>query len=114
MSSHDRKHDAKGEAKKESDQEARIRELEKRAEELGGSTRFEDSDLDPDLREAFLRNVVELEEAGWSRPGDLLKQGGVEITPSDHVSDEEFCPRSSAIGCMRWRFTTCSSSVPIT
>lgn len=89
MSSQDPKHEAKNEAEKEPDQEERIRQLETRIAELGGSPHFEDEDLDPVLKETFLRNIVEMEEAGWNRPADLLQEGGIEITPSDQVSDED-------------------------
>lgn len=89
MSKEERKHPTSPGKNSEPDQEERIRELEERVGELGGMTGFEDCDLDPDLKESFLQNVFAMEEAGWSRPEDLLAEGGVEITPPGDVSDED-------------------------
>lgn len=76
-------------AAQELSQEQRIERLKERVSELtGGRMEVEDADLEPDLLEQYLEHVVMIEEAGWSVPADLLKEGGLELTPPDELDDE--------------------------
>ncbi len=71
-------------------QDERIARLRERFAELGGHmTRPDGAVMDPDLEEQFLENVVAVEEAGWTRPADHLKEGGLELTPVDQLDDDE-------------------------
>jgi hypothetical protein len=79
----------------EPSQAERIRQLKDRLTELtGGSMPAPDgSAMDPDLEEEFLKNVVAVEEAGWTRPADHLAAGGLELTPPDRLDDQALSAR---------------------
>ncbi len=74
----------------EPSQEERIEKLKERVAELaGGEMSFGGNAMDLDLEEEFLKNVVAVEEAGWTRPADHLKEGGLKLVPPERLDDEE-------------------------
>lgn len=71
------------------DQEIRIERLRHQIEEttgveLQGGTA---ADCRPELEEAFLENVLAMEEHGWSRPFDRLVKDGVVLPHPDELDD---------------------------
>jgi hypothetical protein len=74
----------------EPSQEQRIEKLQERIAELSGKAMmFEgDAELDPDIQEAFLENVVAMEEAGFSAPAEKLKEGGLALPPASELDDQ--------------------------
>lgn len=68
-------------------QEERIERLQEKLRDLGGGFSTVSEDLDPEIHEEYLRHTVEMEEAGWSVPADLLENGGIELTPPDELDD---------------------------
>jgi hypothetical protein len=75
----------------EDDQEKRIEDLKRRAEELSGGE-MEVSDLDDypaEVEEAFWKHVVAYEEAPWTTNFKQLEQAGVELPAPDSLKDEE-------------------------
>ena len=74
----------------EPSQEQRIEKLQERIAELSGKAMmFEgDAELDPDIQEAFLENVVAMEEAGFSAPAEKLKEGGLVLRPASELDDQ--------------------------
>jgi hypothetical protein len=79
----------------EPSQAERIEQLKNRVAELSGGTIStpDGATMDPDLEEEFLKNVVAVEEAGWTRPADHLAAGGLELTPPDRLDDQELGAR---------------------
>ncbi len=73
----------------EPSQAERIKQLKDRVAELTGGAlpRPQGAAMDPDLEEEFLKHVVAVEEAGWTRPADHLAEGGLELTPPDQLDD---------------------------
>lgn len=74
---------------KEPSQEQRIEKLQARIAELSGKvmTFAGAEELDPDVHESFLENVIAMEEAGVSVPGDMLKEGGLVLPSADELDD---------------------------
>ncbi len=74
----------------EPSQDQRIEKLKERVAEIGGKMSAPDgAAMDPDLEEEFLKNVVAVEEAGWTRPADHLKEGGLTLTPPGQLDGDE-------------------------
>ncbi len=73
------------------DREIRINELKAQAEELTGGemTGFEAEDAPPELVEAFWKNVVETEKAGWTTSRQQLEEDGVALPPPDQLDDRQ-------------------------
>lgn len=73
------------------DQDKRIEELKRRAEELSGGQMMTDSldDCPPDVEEAFWKHVVDYEQASYTTHIQQLERAGVTLTPPDSLNDEE-------------------------
>lgn len=77
--------------KAEDDQEKRIEELKRQAEELSGG-RMEVGSLDDcpaEVEEAFWEHVVDYEEAPWTTHFQQLEDAGVSLPPADSLNDQE-------------------------
>lgn len=77
--------------KAEDDQEKRIEDLKRRAEELSGG-QMEVGNLDDcpaEVEEAFWKHVVDYEEAPWTTHFQQLENAGVSLPPPDSLKDEE-------------------------
>lgn len=71
------------------DRAIRIEKLRHQIEEVTG-TEFTSStanDVDPKLQEAFLENVLAVEEHGFVRPLDVLLKSGVTLPPAAELDD---------------------------
>jgi len=77
------------------DREIRINELKAEAEELadGEMFTFESEDAPPEILEAFWKNVVETEKAGWTSSRRQLEADGVALPPPDQLDDRELAAK---------------------
>jgi hypothetical protein len=76
--------------KAEDDQDKRIEALKRRVEELGGHLEADDLDDYPvEVEEAFLKHVVDYEEAPWTTNFKQLENAGVSLPAPDSLNDEE-------------------------
>jgi hypothetical protein len=76
----------------EHDQEKRIENLKRRAQELSGGqmkTGSIDDDYPAEVEEAFWKHVVDYEEAPWTTHFQQLESAGVSLPPPDSLKDEE-------------------------
>src|SRR5437016_14489377 len=69
--------------------EIRIEKLRENIKEVAGEEMFSGkiADCTPELEEAFLENVLELETHGWVRPFDTLVSDGLSLPPPDALDD---------------------------
>src|SRR5258708_16446647 len=77
--------------KREDDQEKRIEDLKRQAEELGGG-QMKDASLDDypaETEEAFWKQLVGYEEAPWTTHCQQLENAGMSLPPPDSIKDEE-------------------------
>jgi hypothetical protein len=76
--------------KTEDDQDQRIENLKRRAEELGqGEMEIDElGDCPADLEEAFWEQVVGYEEAPWTTNFQQLEEAGVSLPPPDSLDDQ--------------------------
>src|SRR2546427_4429711 len=67
------------------DREIRIEKLRENIKEVAGEEMFsgKTADCTPELEEAFLENVLELETHGWVRPFATLLSDGLSLPPPD-------------------------------
>src|SRR5260370_29950715 len=77
--------------KAEDDQEKRIEDLKRHAEELCGSQREVGSldDCSAEAEEPFWKQVGDYEEATWRPHCQQLENAGVSLPPPDSLKDEE-------------------------
>ncbi|HEV2992132.1 MAG TPA: hypothetical protein VG759_27100 [Candidatus Angelobacter sp.] len=77
--------------KAKDDQEKRIEDLKRRAEELCGGemTTGALDDSPAEVEEAFWKHVVDYEEAPWTTHFQQLENAGVSLPPPDSLKDEE-------------------------
>jgi hypothetical protein len=77
--------------KAEDDQDKRIEDLKRRAEELcGGQMELGGpNDCSAETEEAFWKHVVDYEEAPWTTHFHQLESAGVSLPPPDSLNDEE-------------------------
>ncbi len=75
----------------EDDQDKRIEDLKRRAEELcGGQMKVRVLDDCPaEIEETFWKEVVEYEEAPWTTHFHQLESAGVSLPPPDSLNDKE-------------------------
>lgn len=75
----------------EDDQDKRIEDLKRRAEELcDGQMELGDLDDCPaETEEAFWKHVVEYEEAPWTTHFQQLESAGVSLPPPDSLDDQQ-------------------------
>ena len=80
-------------------QDQRIEKLRDQIRELTGAemTPQQGGTDDPDITEQFLRNVLAVEEAGWTRPADHLTAGGLELPPAGELDDQELQRKLSQV-----------------
>jgi hypothetical protein len=78
-------------ARPEDDQDKRIEELKRRAEELSNGQMEESSleDCPADMEESFWKHVVDYEKAPWSTHFHQLESAGVSLPPPDSLNDQE-------------------------
>ena len=70
--------------------EDKIEALKRRVEELGGHMEADDLDDYPvEVEEAFLKHVVDYEEAPWTTNFQQLENAGVSLPEPDSLSDQE-------------------------
>lgn len=77
--------------KAEDDQDKRIEDLKRRAEELCGGQMVsgEPDDCPAEMEEAFWKNVVDYEEAPWTTQFQQLESAGVSLPPPDSLDDQQ-------------------------
>ena len=77
--------------KAEDDQDKRIEDLKRRAEELCGGQMESGgpNDCSAETEEAFWKHVVDYEEAPWSTHFQQLESAGVSLPPPDSLNDQE-------------------------
>lgn len=77
--------------KAEDDQDKRIEDLKRRAEELCGAEMEVGTgdECSAETEEAFWKHVVDYEEAPWTTHFQQLESAGVLLPPPDSLSDEE-------------------------
>ena len=75
----------------EDDQEKRIEDLKRRAEELcdGQMEHYMPDDCPAETEEAFWENVVDYEEAPWTTHFHELERAGVSLPAPDSLNDQE-------------------------
>jgi hypothetical protein len=73
------------------DRHKRIEELKRRAQELcdGQMQMSKMSDCSAETEEAFLKQVMDYEEAPWTTHFQQLEDAGVSLPPPDSLNDEE-------------------------
>lgn len=77
------------------DTSERIRDLQRKAEELaGGDLLFgEAPEMSEEMREQFWEYVVAYESAEWVTPFELLAQGGMELPAPEELDDAQLTPK---------------------
>jgi hypothetical protein len=75
----------------EDDQDKRIEDLKRRAEELcGGQMKVRVlDDCPPEIEETFWKEVVEYEETPWTTHFHQLESAGVSLPPPDSLNNQE-------------------------
>lgn len=71
------------------DRDIRIEKLRREIEDVTGAEMVTDNarEIDPKLEEAFLENVLEIEEHGFVRPLDALLKAGFPLPPAAELDD---------------------------
>jgi hypothetical protein len=82
---------ARPEAKDDDDQDKRIEDLKRRAEELcdGQMEVVSLDDCPAETEESFWKHVVDYEEAPWTTHFHQLESAGVSLPPPDSLNDQE-------------------------
>ncbi len=83
------------------DREIRIGNLRREIDEVAGGEMIHgnDSDVDPELREAFLEHVLALEQHGFVCPLDALARDGLDFPSADKLDDGAL---TAKLWCLIW------------